>query len=177
MMTWVVMFFALIAGTVLQSAMPGFAFMGQAKLPVLLAVFLYYALTRETHVMLVSAFLAGLMQDLLSPIPLGSSVAFFCVIGWITGLFRRVVLAESPVTQVFFGGVTGGAMAACLWGILSRSGVVHYPPGRAAVKVACTAVLAALCTPLVFKVGERLDRVVGNVEARESIDEIEGVQY
>ena len=58
-MTWVIMVTTLMVAAFLQMALPGYACLGQAKFPFLLAVVVYYSLSRGTGVTLFAAFLAG----------------------------------------------------------------------------------------------------------------------
>lgn len=167
----------LVAGTVIQTMLPGWALLGQAKMPVLPAIVVYCALTRDTPVVLAVGLLAGLLQDALSPVPLGYSAVGFCLAGWLTGLFRKIVMAESPVTQVFFGSVMNAGLTLMTWALLTHAGLLHYPPGRLVVRTMGAALLAAVWTPLVFAAGACMDRLLGHSEARDSIDEIEGFQY
>ena len=106
-MTLVVMASVLIVLAVAQAQLPGFVLLAQARFPFLLSIVLYYALNRETGTMLATAFLAGLLHDALSPVPLGYSTALFCAAGWLASRFRRLVITESPITPVFFGSVAG----------------------------------------------------------------------
>ena len=152
-----------------QTLLPPCAFLGQAKFPFLMAVVLYYALNRETYVMLVAALCAGLLQDALSYMPLGYSVCCFSVVGWIAGRFRKLVLTESLVTPVFFGGAGGTVVVLVIYVLLARDGAVSYPPGAVAVKVIGAGILGMISTPVLFLVARKLDLIVGNVDVRESM--------
>ena len=176
-MTFVVMVLFLLAGAAVQTLVPSPAVLGQARVPVLLCIVLYYALTHEMHVTLAAGLLAGFIQDALSPVPLGYSVWCFWIAGALVSRFRRVVLSESPAAQMFFGGVVG-ALTAMLFGVLlSVTGQVRWPVVRVLVKVAGSGILGALCAPPVFGLGGWLDRLVGNIQARESMDEPQGLGY
>jgi len=173
-MTLVVMVFVFVFGAVMQLLLPGYAALGQAKFPFLLAGVLYYALNRSATATLLAGFLAGFFQDALSGIPLGYSGICFCAAGWLVNRFQTLVLAESPVTVFFFGGVTSAAVTICLHLLLWQADLVAWPAGRALVKALATGLLGMLCAPVVFFVAGSLDRLVGNVEARESVGELEG---
>lgn len=162
-MTWVIMIFVLIVAAVVQTLLPGHVLLGQAKFPLLLAVVLYYALNRETSTMAAAAFLAGLLQDALSPIPLGYSAFCFCVVGWGAGRFRDLVITESLITQVFFGAVAGVIVTVILYLLLLQGGLVACSASWVVLKAVGTGVLSMLCTPVMFRVTNELDRLVGNV--------------
>lgn len=172
-MTYVVMTFLVLVAGVTQTLLPPLAFLGQAKWPLLMGVVVYYALHRDSGVMLTAAVLAGVVQDALSPVPLGTTSACFCVGGWLMGRFRSVVVTEAVVTPAFFGGLGGCAFTAVMYGLLVGQGRLGLPPGGALLKTLGTGVLAAIGTPVVFVVGLRLDRLVGNIEAKEVVDEYE----
>jgi len=169
-MTWVIMVFSLLVAAFLQMALPGCAWLGQARFPFLLAVVVYYALSRGTGVMLVAAFLAGMLQDALSPIPLGYSGACFALAGLIIGRFRRTVMLDSAVTPIFFGAVVGLCVPLALYALMARDGIVAWPVGRLLVKVLGTGALGMVTTLAVFAGIGRLDRLVGLVEVVEDFD-------
>lgn len=173
-MTYIVMAIVLVVSALLQVTLPSYACLGQAKVPFLLVAVLYYALTREAPTMLVAAFAAGLLQDVLTPMmPLGFSVFSFCIVGGVVGLFRKMVLSESILTSMTFGAAGGAAATAILYVMLTRAGLIMCPPGRAALKAVATGTLGGVWAPLVFFLTQRLDGVVGNVELRETIDGLE----
>lgn len=172
-MTWVVMIIMLLCAALMQTAVPGAAVCGQARMPLLLGVVLYYALQRETAVMFVAALGAGLLQDALSPIPMGYSAFCYCMAGWLASRFRRVVLTEAAVTQGFFGAVASAGMTAALFLLMARKGMMGHPLHRLMARILCSGVLGLLSVPLLFLVIGRLDRVVGNVEDREPPHDLE----
>jgi len=172
-MTWVVMIISLLVSGLLQSRLPAIVWLGQAKVPVLLAVVTYYALCRQSDVALTAAFLAGLLYDALSPVPLGYSAFCLCLLTWLAGRFQDLVLPDSVVTQAFFGAVGGVALALASYLLLMRAGLLQYPVGRALLRTAGTGLLAMVCTPVVCFVMSALDRLLGNVQVRESINGFE----
>lgn len=172
-MTSIVILILLLVGGFAQLVLPGFAVLGQAKFPFLLAVVLYFSLTRKINVMLATAFFAGLLQDALSPVPLGQSIVLFCLLGFGVGRFRQLVLLDSPVTQLFFGFVAGCAMAVGQYGMLRHAGLVVYPLGRLAWRCVGQGLTGGIATWLVFLAAGPLDRMLGNVERHPDIGEIE----
>lgn len=172
-MTYLVMSIVLYVTAVLQVQLPGFAILGGAKMPLLLAVMLYYALTYDTGAMLVAAVCAGFLQDSLSEIPMGYSSLIFCLIGWLVGRFRTYVMSDSVVTSMFFGGVTSLVFTVVIYIWLSSAGLVSYGFGRLFVRYIGVGILGMICTPIVFLLTRRLDQLVGNVELTEDIDVFE----
>ena len=123
-MTWIVMAFVLLCTAVMQTLLPGYAFLGHAKFPLLLMVVLYYALNREIYVMLIAGFAAGFIHDSFGLMPLGYSSACFCVIGFIAGCFRKLVMADSLVAPVFFGALAGVTTAASFYALLAMNNFI-----------------------------------------------------
>lgn len=173
-MTYLVMAVMLLVAAILQVQTPSFALLGGTKMPLLLSVLLYYALSRETGVMVAAAFFAGFLHDALGGIPLGYSIVLFCLLGWLAGRFRKFVVMESLVTPVFFGFVAGLISVLVFYIILSNSGLVCFCGiGRLLMRIVGTAVLGMFCAPMVFVLARRLDILVGNIEAKEEIDVFE----
>jgi len=168
--TWVIMLVSLAAAALCQMWLPAPAWLGQAKFPALMAVVLYYALNHGTGVMFGCAFLAGMLQDALSPIPLGYSGICFALAGWIASRFRRTVLLDAAVTPLVFGAACGSGAALALYVMLARQGLVAWPYGRLLLKLVGTGALGALCTLAAFLAIGRLDRLVGLTEAVEEFD-------
>ena len=171
-MTISVMLFILISCSVLQSLIPGLPSLGLAKSPLLLSAVLYYSLTRERGVMLAAAFMAGLLQDCLSPVPPGYSSFWFCLIGLTVNQMKEVVFSESMLTAAFFGAVTAAVVSAGLNIMLWKDGLATGPIWWISLRMTGSAVLGAICTPLVFGTAFRLDRMVGNIPPlKEALDE------
>jgi len=162
----------LLAGAVIQTLSPSYAMLGQAKVPVLLSLVIYYALNRRTDVMLCAALLAGFLQDALSMIPFGYSSAVFVLAGWLVGRYRKLVMTESMVTPLFFGAAGGVGATLLLSLLLARGGLITFMPHRVLLRTIGDGVLCMCITPVVFLVVGGLERMVGNVKNRESIDGI-----
>ena len=166
-----VMVITLLGAALMQTLMPAYAFLGQARFPFLLAVVLYYALNHDAAVMLTAAFLAGLLQDTLGQTPLGYTAFCFCVAGWITSRFSRTVLIESLVTPAFFGGVAAVIVTVVTSVLLLSRGAVSFSPGWLLLKTLGSGFLGMICTPAVFLMVRTLDVHVGNIEVREEVDD------
>ncbi len=168
-MTWLVASFAVLGGTLLQSLLPAPPLFGQAKAPILLAVVLYYTLNRRFHVALAVAAAAGFLQDMLSPLPSGGSVAGFCLGVWLIHRWNKLFIGESAITAAALGAMAAALQVCVQYVGLRLHGDLLWPIWMAALKVAGTVVYALVCTPLVFLAVGWLDRSVGNVEVKASV--------
>jgi len=157
----------------MQTVIPSFAVISGAKMPVLLSVVLYYALTRNVTTTLVSAFLAGFLHDVLSQIPLGNSVFCFCITGWLAGYFRSMVQPDSILITIIFGGITNVLVTVFFYLMLAQAGLIQYSCGWIALRLLGALCLGMICTPVVFHLAGWIDRLVGNVEMEQSLDVIE----
>jgi rod shape-determining protein MreD len=170
-MTWIVMALLLVISASLQTQLPGLILLAQAKVPILLCLTLYYALFRTPSTMLACAFTAGLLQDLLSPLPIGSSVACFCLAGAAISSFRGLLQSDAVVTQLFFGGVTGLLVEGALFAVVRQMGMVACPWTWALIKILGTGLLATLVAPIVCFAASACDRLVGNVRGDAGLEE------
>jgi rod shape-determining protein MreD len=165
--TSLLMFFALVAGAVLQAVFPTWRWLGQAPAPVLMGVVLYYALSHSRRHMLQAAIVAGLLQDALGMIPLGYSSFCFVVAALLVSKFKDIVFVHETLTHMSFGALASGAVTLALYGLLSKEDLVSLPGGWAALKTVGSMLLGAVVVPFVFEILESLDRTLGNTEARE----------
>jgi rod shape-determining protein MreD len=173
-MTYILMTLILLTGAVIQTLSPAYAPLGQAKAPVLLACVLYYALNRDARVMLVAAAVAGFIQDSLSGIPLGYSSSIFALLGWFSGRYRELVMAESIMTPVIFGGVMGSAGMLLQGLLLLHAGTITWRVDWMLLRILGGGVLGAITAPVVFYLAHVLERAVGNIETKETIGEVGG---
>lgn len=167
-MNLVIMLLVSMAAALLQMLVPVLNWAGQARLLALVAVVVYYALYRETHVALCGAFVAGLTHDMLSPVPLGFSSFLFIVLTFLTGRIRHLVHPDAVITGVFWGGVITLLYTLGLYLLLSLGNHVSWPWSMVWVKAFWQALLVALVTPWVCMLCRRLDGWVGNTEEREA---------
>jgi rod shape-determining protein MreD len=172
-MTWFVTIVALIGAVMLQMLAPAPMMLGQAKWPFVMGVVVYYALSRELDVMLIVAFAAGILQDALSPIPLGYSAFSFVAAGWIINYFRNMMLTDSILTMAVTGGLTGLAISVGSYFALFRCGLLATSVPAVILKFAGSAVEGMLCTPLVCVVMSAFDARMGNVEMKGDIDDVD----
>ena len=167
-MNRVVLLVSLVLCALVQAMLPTWTAMGQAKPPVLLGGVLYYALTRNNSLVVEAAVIAGLLQDSLGPIPMGFSVVAFLPVALLTNHYRARVFGDHWFTHVMLG-IASAALVTFILYLLLVSGGLR--PGVRAPFVLSKALgmslLGMVCIPLVFKVIERLDYTLGNVELKE----------
>lgn len=172
-MTLLIMVVCVVLGALFQEMLPCTAWLGQAKVPIMVAIVLYYAMYRNAAAMLGAAVIAGVCFDAMSAVPLGYSAVCLCAVGWGVMWFRKVVPAEAWGVTMLLGAVAAAAFVLGDYLLLLRIGLVAHPFGWVLLKLVGTALLGAIATPVVLLVVGGVDRLVGNVELRETIDVIE----
>ena len=171
-MNFILMILLLLTGATVQTLLPAYAILGQVKIPVMLALIIYYALNRNISIMLIAALLAGILQDSLSLSPLGYSSAIFIFIGWIISSYRGLVTVDSFMTPIVFGAIAGITVTLMQVLLLAYSGLINIQPLWIILRILSTGFLCALITPVIFILTRTLDRAVGNIETRENSREI-----
>jgi len=159
----------LFAAALAQGMLPGFPLLGQARFPFLLSVVVYYALNRERLWMVAAAFLAGMLHDALSAVPLAASSLLYLFTGWVVSCFRKQVDTDAFVTYSILGLSTSAATSFVLYVVLQRGGHVNCPVTVALWRCVGAAALGTVSGPIAFSALRALDRGVGNVEAREGV--------
>lgn len=171
-MIWLVMIFVTVVAGFSQAAVVPVALLGEAKLPLLLAVVIYYALNHDTGTAAVAALLSGFLHDVLSMIPIGQTAAVFLVAALITGRFRKLVHGEEVLTAGLFGGVSAFVSVFAEHHLLARDGLVAVTTGALWHKAFGFLLLGAVISPIVFLIVHRLDSLVGNVATSEVIEDV-----
>ena len=166
-MTLVVMLVSIVCGAVLQSYMPPLHWLGHSQAPILLGLVLYYTLEHNRARMFQAAILAGFFQDTLSLVPLGFSSFCFCVAGAMVSRFKNVVFVQQWITHMLFGALANAGVTLALALLLIGNGLLTAGWPLILAKVVGALLLGAVIIPLEFWVVEALDRMMGNVEARE----------
>lgn len=162
-MKTMVMIFALLCGAVLQALVPNWRVMGQAHVPVLLGIVLYYAFSSDRGLMWTAAVLAGLLQDALGPIPLGYSSFCFCLVALVVSRVREEVFAHEILLRAGAGALSAGAVTLALSVLLMNDRAVILSAGRVGFKLVGSALLGMVVAPVVFGAMEGLDRMLGNL--------------
>ena len=171
-MTYILMILLLLAGAVIQSITPAYTVLGGVKLPVITALVLYYSLNRNNTVMLISATIAGILQDSLSITPLGYSSSIYILLGWIIGNYRTLVAADSFMTPVIFGAVIGMAVTILQTLLLIHNEFIVFHPLMFILRTFGNGILCMIISPIVFIAAKTLEKAVGNLEIRENSSEI-----
>ena len=166
-MTLVVMLVSIVFGAVLQSFIPPLHWMGHSQAPILLGLVLYYTLEHDRVRMFQAAILAGFFQDALSQIPLGFSSFCFCVAGAMVVRFKNVVFVQQWITHMLFGALANAGVTLVLALLLIGNGLLAAGGALVLTKTIGGLLLGAVIIPLEFRAVEALDRMMGNIEARE----------
>jgi len=164
-MTLLVMVLALLMGAAVQALLPGWAWMGGAQAPILLALVLFYAFAHSRNTMLSCAFLAGLLQDALGQVPLGYSCFCFVLAGLMAQRYREDVVEGSIRTQMVFGGLAAAMVTLLLYGLLRHAAAITVPFALALRKMVGALLLGTVLTPLAFRVVIGLERQLGERSA------------
>ena len=122
--------------------------------------------------MLIAATLAGIIQDSLSLSPLGYSSSIYILLGWITGNYRTLVAADSLMTPVIFGAVTGMSVIVLQTLLLTHDEFITFHPLMLILRIFGNGLLCMIISPIVFITAKSLEKAVGNLEIRENSSEI-----
>lgn len=167
-MKWLVMVILVVLASSFQAVIPAIRIAGEAKLPILLGVVIYYALAGNTVHMVVSCFVAGFLQDALSYIPLGYSSLLFLLIGFIASRFKRFIRKESLLPPLILGGLSSVLITVVTYILLRRRNLIVAMPIGVFFKSIGTGIIGALITPLVYWIGRLFDSAVDNTEVETS---------
>jgi len=166
-MNRLVLLVSLALCAILQAILPSWVGMGQAKAPLLLGGVLYYALTRDGFQVVEAAVVAGLLQDSLGPMPLGYTSLAFCVVALLTNHYRDRVFGDHWITHVLLGVAAAILVTFIQYLLLVGGGHRALRLPFVLSKALGMSLLGIGVIPLVFKLIERLDYKLGNVELRE----------
>jgi rod shape-determining protein MreD len=167
-MSSLVMICGAVAAGILQGCLPGWAWLGQVRPPLLLGVALYYALNHDRRLMVQAAILAGLMQDALGPVPLGYSAFGFVLTGAAVQRFRDELFIQQALTHLVLGAAAAAANTLLLAALLLGSGLIEVGPVGLALKILGAAAWALAAVPAACAGLRALDRLVGNIPAHAS---------
>lgn len=160
-MTLLMLFFWLIAGGTLQVLVPAWRHMGQPTFPFLLGVVLYTAVNKKRRYFVLTALLAGVMEDSLSLAPLGFSACAFLVAGGLAVLLREDFFADKARTVIWFGALCAATSTGTMALLLRMKGLVVLSGGEIYWRMAGSAVLGAIVIPLLFAMMRGLERRLG----------------
>lgn len=160
-MNALVMIAILFFGALVQSVLPPLRILGSASWPILLSLAVYFGLARQRVEALCAAFLAGMLQDALSFVPLGFSSLCYCVVVWVVFRFRNEVFIKDWITHLLFGALANFAVVSVLAVLLVGTGIVHILWFLLVWKLAGCALLGAVTVPVVYPVADHLYRFLG----------------
>ena len=160
-MNSVVMAALLFCGALLQVLVPPARMLGDSAFPVLLALAVYFGLARRLGEALRGAFLAGILQDSLSHIPLGFSSLCFCTVVWTVHRFRNEVFIRDWITHLLFGASANFGVVLAQGIILWWMDLVRVSGMFFAWKLAGSLVLGAVTVPVIYQLAERLYAILG----------------
>lgn len=167
-MNQVVVLFTLITAALLQAALPTAPWMGWAPMPLLAGLVVYYALVRSRGLVLEVAILAGIVEDSLSQVPLGTSSFLYALAGLIIERWRGSMIVRQWTTHAVAGAATNLAATAFVLLMLVKDGLIEPRWGYVVLRLAGAGLLGALAAPIVFHVMEGLDDTLGLTEAEEN---------
>ena len=169
-MRWLVMAILIVLAASFQAVVPAIRIAGEAKVPFLLGVILYYAFARDTLHMTIAGFVAGFLHDTLTYIPLGYSSLLFLVLGFIASRFKRFIRRESLLPPLIFGALSGLVSTIVMYLLLRRHNLVEVTLTGALLKSIGSGILGGLVVPLVYWISRLLDSAVDTTEVEINAD-------
>lgn len=166
MMNLVVMALALAGAALLETAWPGAVWAGNARPPLVMCVALYYAVQRSWPLWLAAAVAGGVASDSMNAISLGYSTLCLLGLGLPVRAYRDAVFSGQWLTHMVLGAAGGLGLTLALYVLfwVDGSGVRAGSPGWVALKALGAGAYGFLLAPLVFRLMERMDRMVGNLK-------------
>lgn len=165
-MTLLMLLFWLIVGGTLQVLVPAWRHMGQPAFPFLLGVVLYAALNKKPPYFVLTALLAGVLEDALSLAPLGYSACAFLAAGGLAVLLRKDFFADKARTVMGFGALCAATSTGTMALLLRTNGLAMLSGGDIFQRMAGSAILGAVLIPLLFGLMRGLERRLGTWEDR-----------
>ncbi len=140
----------LLAGTFLQTLLPGPVALGSNTWPILLGLVLCISLKTDRARALYAGLLAALLHDAFSPAPLGVSIPFFLLIALGVTAIREEVFGDQIITYAVLGLL--GALCKTLYFTLvfAASGLRPVGAGSFAISLLGSLLLGAITTSLLF---------------------------
>ena len=163
-MTLLMLLFWLIVGGTLQVLIPAWRHMGQPAFPFLLGVVIYAAVNKKPRYFVLTALLAGVLEDSLSLAPLGYSACAFLVAGGLALLLRRDFFADKARIVMVFGALCAAAATGAMALLLRITGLVGLSGGDIGRRMGGSAILGAVLIPILFGLMRGLERRLGIAE-------------
>lgn len=165
-MKLLMLLFWLIAGGTLQVLVPAWQHMGQPTFPFLLGVVLYTAVNEKHRYFVLTALVAGVLEDSLSLAPLGFSACAFLAAGGLALLLREDFYADKTRTAMWFGSLCAATSTGTMACLLRMKGLVALSGHEIFWRMAGSAVLGVVVIPLLFGLMRGLERRLGTWEER-----------
>lgn len=160
-MTQVLLITTLVLGAVIQAVWPAWESFGQSKIPVLLAIVLYYTLTRPAGIAILAAVLAGLLQDALTRTPLGYSSFIYVLISVFVLYFKELIFIHKTITHIVFGALANVFSTLGIFILLQVGGYIDPTPGWVFSKLLGALILGVLAVPLIIAALDFVDQSLG----------------
>ncbi len=167
-MNLLVMIFVLSLAALVQAVIPSSPLLGQAQVPAIGAVVVYYALARKRSDLIIAAIVAGVIQDGMGLIPFGYSSLAFGLVGVLIARFKEIVFVHEVLTHMLFGLLMASITVWVTYILLTSTGLIELPASFAFLKMCGSALLGALVTPLIFRACAWMDQLMGLVESSDS---------
>lgn len=168
-----VLFFAIVAASLLQAFLPASPWLGFAPMPVMVSVVIYAALTHGRAAALHVAFWGGLVEDSLGHLPLGYSMFCFSVAALVIEHFRPTVVVRQWTTHVFFGATVNLSITLAVLLLLAKDGLIAPGLLQMSLRLGGAVLAGAITAPLVGALLERLEKSLGLIED-EDAEELAG---
>ena len=146
----------LLAGTSLQTLLPGPAWLGSHEWPILLALTLCVALRADRARAVYTGVLAGLLHDAFCPAPLGYSLPFFLLIALGVYAIREEVFGDNILTYTVIGPLAGLLQTVYFSILFAAAGMRPLGAGSLTIRLLGSFLLGALTAPLVYMLLETL---------------------
>ena len=159
---------SLVVAAIIQALLPAFRLLGNAPMPILLGVVIYYALSEDRSFMLKAAVLAGILQDGLCMIPLGYSSFVFVLIGTVCGKYRKIVFEQHWLTYALFGSLANAIGTIAMYLLLSATDLFEMPLRYLVLKVCGAWIAGIVVIPIVCRLTADLNRKVGSQQGARS---------
>ena len=108
--------------------------------------------------------LAGLLEDTVGLMPLGYSTLCFCVIALVVWSYREIVMARQTTTHIALGMLANCAVMLLSYMLLAKDDLIGIGVWAFLSKLFFAALFGAFVVPVVFRILESVDQMVGIAE-------------
>lgn len=154
------MLLIILLGALLQQALPGPAFLGGLKPPILAAMALHHALRKGSPDLWMAVFLAALLQDGLDLGSFGPALLAFPVMAKAACRIRNEIFSDGLVTQLVLGALMGLFTALSTLLIYSVTGQRSVSAGLALLRLLSAMLLGMATLPIVSHAVNGLESLI-----------------